>query len=72
VVAKNGQTGFLDFETSKPDKLDAEIVEMFEAVNRPRVGDDRLRLDDGRGPRQARSALIAPWASSSTSSDADG
>ena len=32
-VAKNGQSGFLDFESSKPDELDAEIVEMFGAVD---------------------------------------
>ena len=32
-VAKNGQSGFLDHESSKPDKLDAEIVEMFREVD---------------------------------------
>ena len=32
-VAKNGQSGFLDFESSKPESLDAEIVEMFGAVD---------------------------------------
>ena len=32
-VAKNGQSGFLDFESTKPDDLDAEIVEMFQAVD---------------------------------------
>jgi hypothetical protein len=32
-VAKNGQSGFLDHESSKPDKLDPEIVEMFGAVD---------------------------------------
>ncbi len=32
-VAKNGQSGFLDFESSKPDELDADIVEMFGAVD---------------------------------------
>jgi hypothetical protein len=32
-VAKNGQSGFLDHESSKPDKLDAEIVEMFRDVD---------------------------------------
>jgi hypothetical protein len=35
-VAKSGQSGFLDFETSKPEKLDASIVEMFSAVNATR------------------------------------
>ena len=32
-VAKNGQSGFLDFESSKPEALDADIVEMFQAVD---------------------------------------
>lgn len=32
-VAKNGQTGFLDHESSKPGKLDATVVEMFDAVD---------------------------------------
>ena len=32
VVAKNAQHGFLDFETAKPDKVDAELSEMFAAV----------------------------------------
>ena len=33
-VAKQGQSGFLDFESSKPDKLDADVVEMFGDVDR--------------------------------------
>ena len=33
-VAKHGQSGFLDFESSKPDKLDADVVEMFGDVDR--------------------------------------
>ena len=37
-VAKNGQSGFLDHESTKPDKLDPEIVEMFAAVD-ARKGD---------------------------------
>lgn len=37
-VARNAQSGFLDFESSKPDKLDADVVEMFGAV-RPAEGD---------------------------------
>ena len=37
-VAKNGQSGFLDHESSKPDKLDPEIVQMFRAVD-PASGD---------------------------------
>jgi hypothetical protein len=32
-VAKNGQSGFLDHESSKPEKLDAQIVEMFGVVD---------------------------------------
>jgi hypothetical protein len=32
-VAKNGQSGFLDFESSKPEKLDPDIVEMFSVVD---------------------------------------
>jgi hypothetical protein len=32
-VAGNGQSGFLDFESSKPEKLDPDIVEMFRAVD---------------------------------------
>ncbi len=31
-VAKNGQSGFLDFESSKPEDLDPEVVELFDAV----------------------------------------
>ena len=30
---KSGQSGFLDFESTKPEDLDAEIVEMFGAVD---------------------------------------
>jgi hypothetical protein len=37
-VAKNGQSGFLDFESSKPDKLDPDIVAMFDEVD-PAEGD---------------------------------
>jgi len=33
-IATTGQSGFLDFESSKPDKLDADVVEMFKAVDR--------------------------------------
>ena len=32
-VAKKGQSGFLDHETSKPDQVDADIVEMFGEVD---------------------------------------
>lgn len=31
-IASNGQSGFLDFESSKPEKLDADVVEMFSAL----------------------------------------
>lgn len=31
-IAKNGRSGFLDFESSKPDKLDTDVVSMFEPV----------------------------------------
>lgn len=34
-VAKNSQSGFLDFESSKPDKLDADVVEMLSVVDAP-------------------------------------
>ena len=37
-VAKQGQSGFLDHESSKPDKLDPEVVEMFAVVD-PAAGD---------------------------------
>jgi hypothetical protein len=33
-VAKNGQSGFLDFESTKPDDVDADLVGMFEVVDR--------------------------------------
>jgi hypothetical protein len=32
VVAKNGQSGFLDFETSKPEKVPDDLAGMFVAV----------------------------------------
>lgn len=32
IVAKDGQSGFIDFETSKPDKVHPDLVEMFAAV----------------------------------------
>ena len=37
-VAGNGQTGFLDVESSKPEKLDADVVEMFSSLD-PAAGD---------------------------------
>ena len=32
-IAKNGQSGYLDVESSKPDQLDAAVVEMLAAVD---------------------------------------
>lgn len=32
IVAKDGQSGFIDFETAKPDKVPVELVEQFAAV----------------------------------------
>jgi len=32
-VAKNAQSGFLDFESAKPDEVDPDIVKMFESVD---------------------------------------
>jgi hypothetical protein len=63
VVSRDGQDGFLDFETSKPEKVPpTEFAEMFAKVPVAKGGAlDRLRLDHGRGSRQARSAL-SPWA----------
>ncbi len=37
-VAKNGQSGFLDFVTAKPEKLDRDVVQMFSVVD-PAAGD---------------------------------
>jgi hypothetical protein len=37
-IASNGQSGFLDFESSKPDKLDPDVVEMFAAL-KPKSAD---------------------------------
>lgn len=32
-VARNGQSGFLDHESSRPEKVDADVVEMFSVVD---------------------------------------
>jgi hypothetical protein len=32
-IAHHGQSGFLDFESSKPEKLDREVVKLFGAVD---------------------------------------
>jgi len=31
-IAKNGQSGFLDFQSAKPDAVDADVAEMFAGV----------------------------------------
>ena len=56
---RNGQSGFLDHESLKPEKIDRRgRGACSQGVN---VGQGRLahrpRLDDGRGPRQARRPL---------------
>lgn len=33
-VASDGQSGFLDFESSKPEKLDADVVALFDEVDK--------------------------------------
>jgi hypothetical protein len=61
-------TGSSTTSRRKPEKLDADVVEMFGAVAaRQGRRHGGLRLDDGRGSRQARTAL-SRWASSPTSS----
>ena len=54
VVRSNGQSGFLDHESLKPEKLDPDVGAMFRTVNvsQGRVA-HRVRLDHGRGPAQA-------------------
>lgn len=37
-VASNAQSGFVDFESSKPEKLDPDVVKMF-APLKPKTGD---------------------------------
>ncbi|HUF99803.1 MAG TPA: hypothetical protein VMM60_16875 [Ilumatobacter sp.] len=34
-VAHEGQTGFLDFESNSPEKVDADLAEMFSTLNAP-------------------------------------
>lgn len=38
VVASDGQSGFLDFESSKPEKISADITSLFETVNAKKGG----------------------------------
>lgn len=38
VVKSGGQSGFLDHESSKPDKLDPKVVSLFESVNAKKGG----------------------------------
>ena len=60
VVKSNGQSGFLDHETLKPEKIKPEVAALFATVN---AEEGRLagrpRLGDGRGSRQAGRALSA-------------
>jgi len=37
-IASNGQSGFLDVESSKPEQLDSDVVDMFSAL-KPKSGD---------------------------------
>ena len=54
VVKSNGQSGFLDHETLKPEKIKPELAALFATVNAEEGRRaDRARLDDGRGSRQA-------------------
>ena len=71
IARAGGQEGFIDFESAKPEAVDPAARELFAqpAQGRRRLA-GRLRLDDGRGPRQARRPLvadIAPCPSSPTS-----
>lgn len=38
VVASGGHSGFLDFESSKPEKISADIVSLFKSVNAKKGG----------------------------------
>lgn len=38
VVARDGQDGFLDFETAKPEKVPADLVELFAGVDTSKGG----------------------------------
>ena len=38
VVTANGQAGFLDHESLKPEKLEADVVALFMRCRRPRGG----------------------------------
>ena len=38
VVATGGQSGFLDFESSKPEKISPDIVSLFKSVNAKKGG----------------------------------
>ena len=53
-VKSNGQKGFVDYESAKPEvrrsRPDRPVQVLAEGLRRAH----RLRLDDGRGPRQAR------------------
>ena len=38
IVSSGGQSGFLDFESSKPEKISPKITELFEGVNAKKGG----------------------------------
>jgi hypothetical protein len=38
VVASGGQSGFLDFESSKPEKISPDIASLFKTVNAKKGG----------------------------------
>ena len=58
IVKAKGQTGYLDHETLKPDRILPEVATMFKGVVGPKGGSLVVPwLGDGGGSRQARSAL---------------
>ena len=58
VVKSNGQSGFIDHESLKPEKIKPEVAALF-ADGQAEEGRlaDRPRLGDGRGPGEAGRAL---------------
>ena len=50
----DGQDGYIDHDVLKPEAVAAARQELFRSAGRHGRLADRLRLDDGRGPRQAR------------------
>ena len=53
-VKSNGQKGFVDYESAKPESVDPRPGRPVQGRPEGLRGADRLRLDDGRRPRQAR------------------